>query len=210
MGEFRCHTCDMTFFIGHYCLDRSSGYAAHVGAICARCMSQHHIWIAVPDRGPRHFRFFDVKVERVEDDQRVRFMAALRRMFGMSLNDAKRLTNGVPILIARDTEERTATALRAKMATVGAATSAQLVHLVPNRAWGPIMPDRLVVLDPMHGEREIALGEPRIGFYSQFDLGQMACGNCGEPGSISSERSAVPDECPRCGDSIVASRTFTM
>lgn len=202
VSQFSCQACHLRFSLGAYHgHDFRSGYAGGRYGVCRACGTQHLVNVALTDRGPEYYDLFEVTLEALPDAARVGFMAWFRKKNGVNLQEAAASTRQLPLVVARELWEHSASDLVAELSGLGAAATSRIHAKERNAVFGPVLPSQLYVANgPAFGMVEqnvdcrIAIDTGNVPLFvdAQFNAA-VPCGHCG---AIDSLISQLDESCP--------------
>lgn len=205
---FRCRSCALQFTVGwrHY-PDSKNGYGGVTHFVCVKCGTEHAIEIALRDRGPKRYSYFNIFLRSVDDAKRTDAMQILQTRFDMSPEDAADVVRLLPMQIAHRVDERITEDLTLLFSPV-ARIEAIEIDSSPNPTYGSLQPDRLLSAgSPCFGE-DVALEEAPVtgathGPNREIELDTQPCTYCGATASLVGEPLEIGGICPSCGEAML-------
>jgi ribosomal protein L7/L12 len=203
VSENECSRCSFREQLGWFHVPIIEGFGSASLLMCSACGAQHMIRIAlrpefleqVRNAGERYRVTLAAAGERPVDT-----MAALRRLLGCSLTEAKANVAAVPTTIGENLMKQDALQIQSTLERAGAQVTLAAISPAEPLQAPPQLQDELLVAvanDP-RWDRLHVCGH-RTGPAGEFELKVQRCGRCAKEGTLVSELPNGLQACPRCG-----------
>ncbi len=214
---YQCNSCELTFSLGWYHYHSfENGYGASTNLVCVKCGTPHRVEIALRDRGKEYVYDWEIYIDEVAKDCRVKLLKYPRKLLSYDINQAKSVVEKLPLHLPGPIHEEEKQAIERELRNIGVNPRIEICEKRKSSMYGPIQQDRLESTEnPMHANEvdwqwsEVPVLGERKGPCGEFELSSQSCCHCSSVGSLVAELPEEHNKCPSCNaESLVQEEGF--